>query len=76
MFVGYYESVQNRCHSLEHSVGPRIFLTHVLAQVIPDVSQHSPYLDRVVRRIALPAYCSRSSRGPNQPLGFQFGRGG
>src|SRR5215212_4366415 len=50
----------------------RIFhLAHVLAQVGPDVAQHTPYLDRVVTRTALrvplsadrlSAYRSRSSR--------------
>src|SRR5215208_5639744 len=54
MLVGSYESAQNLCRGLEQGFGPRIFhLAHVLAQVVPDVAQHSPYLDRVVTRIAL-----------------------
>src|SRR5215204_1509697 len=54
MLVGSYESAQDLCRGLEQGFGPRIFhLAHVLAQVIPDVAQHTPYLDRVVTRIAL-----------------------
>src|SRR5215213_9193 len=54
MLVGSYESAQNLCRGLEQGFGPRIFhLAHVLAQVVPDVAQHTPYLDRVVTRIAL-----------------------
>src|SRR5215212_1818274 len=54
MLVGSYESAQNLCCGLEQGFGPRIFhLAHVLAQVVPDVAQHTPYLDRVVTRIAL-----------------------
>src|SRR5829696_8499411 len=54
MFVGSYESAQNLCRGLEQGFGPRIFhLAHVLAKVVPDVAQHTPYLDGVVTRIAL-----------------------
>jgi hypothetical protein len=54
MLVGSYESAQNLCRGLEQGFGPRVFyLAHVLAPVVPDVAQHTPYLDRVVTRIAL-----------------------
>src|SRR5215208_3446499 len=54
MLVGSYESAQNLCRGLEQGFGPRFFhLAHVLAQVVPDFAQHTPYLDRVVTRIAL-----------------------
>src|SRR5215208_1973779 len=52
--------VSNRASALG-----RIFhLAHVLAQVGPDVAQHTPYLDRVVTRIALsvPLSAYRSQR--------------
>src|ERR671921_403953 len=57
--------VSNRASALG-----RIFhLAHVLAQVGPDVAQHTPFLDRVMTRIALrvplSAYRSRSSRTKN-----------
>src|SRR5215208_1630829 len=53
MLVGSYESAQDLCCGLEEGFGSWIFhLAHVLAQVIPDVAQHTPYLDRVVTRIA------------------------
>src|SRR5215208_3307219 len=57
--------VSNRASALG-----RIFhLAHVLAQVGPDVAQHTPFLDRVMTRIALSvplsAYRSRFSRTKN-----------
>src|SRR5215211_5432 len=54
MLVGSYESAQDLCCGLEEGFGSWIFhLAHVLAQVVPDLAQHTPYLDRVVTRIAL-----------------------
>jgi hypothetical protein len=57
MLIGSYESAQNHCRGLKQGFGPRGFstlLTSFLQVALTSLNiPLTPYLDRVVRRIAL-----------------------